>query len=204
MKEREEVVILSGVYVIKRVCGDYLNWRSLGFTEDITEARAFKKKGKDDKYISHLGSGVLSKLGNYDIVYVPNATRAAEGIIINEDVNASEFTSKVIETDVKENFNNYVSALQSTRSKLIKDMSEADLKQQDILHAIEFMSLDAVKRIKLMNALIDIRHERRKIKEEFEQTEIILKSISSVKFTDYKTFKYSISVVSDILGETTV
>lgn len=199
---------MSSVYVIKRVCGDYLNWRSLGFTEDITEARAFKTKVKANNYISQIGSGLLSKLGNYDIVYVPNATRVAGGIIINEDVDVgvdvSEFTSKVIETNVKENFNNYVSALQSTRSKLIKDMSEADLKQQDILHAIEFMSLDAVKRIKLMNALIDIRHERRKIKEEFEQTEIILKSISSVKFTDYKTFKYSISVVSDILGETTV
>lgn len=116
----------------------------------------------------------------------------------------SEFTGKVIETDVKENFNNYVNALQSTRRKLIKDMSEADLKQQDILHAIEFMSLDAVKRTKLMNALIDIRHKRRKIKEEFEQTELILKSISSVKFTDQKTFKYSSSFVFDVLGETTV
>lgn len=199
---------MSSVYVIKRVYGDYLNWSSLGFTEDITEARAFKTKCKADKYISHLGSGLLSKLGNYDIVYVPNATRVAGGIIINEDVDVgvdvSEFTSKVIETNVKENFNNYVNALQSNRRKLIKDMSEADLKQQDILHAIEFMSLDAVKRTKLMNALIDIRHERRKIKEEFEQTEIILKSISSVKFTDQKTFKYSSSIVSDILGETTV
>ena len=116
----------------------------------------------------------------------------------------SKFTSKVIETTVKENFNNYVSALQSNRSRLIKDMSEIDLKQQDILHAIEFMSLDAVKRTKLINALIDIRHERRKIKEEFEQTEIILKSISSVKFTDCKTFKYSSSIVSDILGKTIV
>ena len=55
-----------------------------------------------------------------------------------------------------------------------------------------------------MNALIDIRHERRKIKEEFEQTELILKSISSVKFTDQKTFKYSSSFVLDVLGETTV
>lgn len=198
------MVILSSVYVIKRVCGDYLNWRSLGFTEDITEARAFKTKCKADKYISHLGSGLLSKLGNYDIVYVPNATRVAEGIIINEDANMHEFTSKVIETDVKENFNNYVSALQSNRRKLIKDMSEIDLKQQDILHSIEFMSLDAVKRTKLMNALIDIRHERRKIKEEFEQTELILKSISSVKFTDQKTFKYSSSFVLDVLGEITV
>lgn len=204
LDERGEVVILSSVYVIKRVCGDYLNWRSLGFTEDITEARAFKTKCKADKYISHLGSGLLSKLGNYDIVYVPNATSVAGGIIINGDVDVSKFTSKVVETDVKENFNNYVNALQSNRSKLIKDMSEIDLKQQDILHAIEFMSLDAVKRTKLMNALIDIRHKRRKIKEEFEQTEIILKSISSVKFTDQKTFKYSSSVVSDILGETTV
>lgn len=204
------MVILSSVYVIKRVCGDYLNWRSLGFTEDITEARAFKTKCKADKYISHLGSGLLSKLGNYEIVYVPNASRAAEGIIIDEDVNMPEdvnipeFTSKVVETGVKENFNNYVNALQSNRSKLIKDMSEIDLKQQDILHSIEFMSLDAVKRTKLMNALIDIRHERRKIKEEFEQTELILKSISSVKFTDQKTFKYSSSFVLDVLGEITV
>ena len=195
---------MSSVYVIKRVCGDYLNWRSLGFTEDITEARAFKTKVKANNYISQIGSGLLSKLGNYDIVYVPNATRVAGGIIINEDVDVSKFTSKVVETDVKENFNNYVNVLQSNRSKFIKDMSEIDLKQQDILHAIEFMSLDAVKRTKLMNALIDIRHKRRKIKEEFEQTEIILKSISSVKFTDQKTFKYSSSVVSDILGETTV
>ena len=195
---------MSSVYVIKRVCGDYLNWRSLGFTEDITEARAFKTKVKANNYISQIGSGLLSKLGNYDIVYVPNATRVAGGIIINEDVDVSKFTSKVVETDVKENFNNYVNVLQSNRSKFIKDMSEIDLKQQDILHAIEFMSLDAVKRTKLMNALIDIRHKRRKIKEEFEQTEIILKSISSVKFTDQKTFNYSSSVVSDILGETTV
>ena len=202
------MVILSGVYVIKRVCGDYLDWRSLGFTEDITEARAFKTKVKANNYISHIGSGLLSKLGNYYIVYVPNATCVAGGIIINEDVDVgvdvSEFTSKVIETDVKENFNNYVNALQSNRRKLIKDMSEIDLKQQDILHAIEFMSLDAVKRTKLMNALIDIRHETRKIKEEFEQTELILKSISSVKFTDQKTFKYSSSFGFDVLGKTTV
>lgn len=195
---------MSSVCVIKRVCGDYLNWMSLGFTEDITEARAFKTEVKAGNYISHLGSGLLSKLGNYEIVCVPNATRVAERIIINEGVNMSKFTSKVIETTVKENFNNYVSALQSNRSRLTKDMSEIDLKQQDILHAIEFMSLDAVKRTKLINALIDIRHERRKIKEEFEQTEIILKSISSVKFADYKTFKYSSSVVSDILGKTIV
>lgn len=195
---------MSSVCVIKRVCGDYLNWRSLGFTKDITEAGAFKTEVKAGNYTSHLGSGLLSKLGNYEIVCVPNATRVAERIIINEGVNMSKFTGKVIETTVKENFNNYVSALQSNRSRLIKDMSEIDLKQQDILHAIEFMSLDAVKRTKLINALIDIRHERRKIKEEFEQTEIILKSISSVKFTDYKTFKYSSSVVSDILGKTIV
>ena len=126
------MVILSSVYVIKRVCGDYLNWRSLGFTEDITEARAFKTKVKANNYISQIGSGLLSKLGNYDIVYVPNATRVAGGIIINEDVDVSKFTSKVVETDVKENFNNYVNVLQSNRSKFIKDMSEIDLKQQDI------------------------------------------------------------------------
>ena len=112
-------------------------------------------------------------------------------------------TSKVADTPLKLQFEAYLTEMNNKFASLSKELSALDLEQQDILHHIELNTLDAVARIKLMNALIDIRKRRRICKEEFSQAQILCSALNKIKFVDERTFEYSSSIVTDVLEGTT-
>lgn len=112
--------------------------------------------------------------------------------------------SKTVDTEVKSEFDTYKSKLTDKKGKLIALLSEYDKKQEDILHCAELMSLDAVKRVKLMNALVEVRRKRREIKEQCSQIDSILCAIGKVDFKKEKSYEYSSDLVVNVLSGGTV
>jgi hypothetical protein len=83
--------------------------------------------------------------------------------------------------------------------------SNYDLKEQDILHYIEFEKYDAVTGSKLLKSLKKVRIDRRNIKDEYEELQSILMRLKNAGLKNYKrpqkTYTYRIISLDQVLSE---
>lgn len=208
------------LYFIKFENGKYLDWTTKSITTDLSLARFFKSEETARRFTKTMPQ-VFRKCG-VEIRVCPEVSKCLSiGRVVYDGRALSDnpcdsispvaygeakpdgktIVTTVIQTDVKKEFEDYISRLNKKLETLSSQISDYDKKQQDILHCVELVSIDAVKRVKLMNALIDIRKKRRECKEEFGQVSSILNGISKIKLTEVRDFEYSCNLVPDILGK---
>ena len=213
-------------YVIKYSDGTYVDVRGGGFAKTLKDARFFNKIDIAQKFmLSSISKKNMEK--KPEIRQCPTNKPTVNGRIAVYDSSVKDEQVGTIHTDVHfvnnepmygnavlngnkiscnvctnssiKEFEEYRSKLENRLQALIPLIQEYDKKQQDILHCVELMSLDAVKRVKLMNALIYLRHERRQVKEEYSQIESILSGISKVSLKEVRKYEYSFDLVPNIL-----
>lgn len=96
-----------------------------------------------------------------------------------------------------------INALNRRAEELQKELTQKQLAQEDILHYIEFGSVDAVGRTKLFNALKKVRLERREIKEECERMQSAKSRLSAVlsRPTPTRTYVPRVVNLESIVGK---
>jgi len=102
-----------------------------------------------------------------------------------------------------------VKNLQETLTKRFAELhrlkSNYDLKEQDILHYIEFEKYDAVAGSKLLKSLKKVRIERRSIKDEYEELQAILARLRNAGLQNFsrpqKEYAYRVISLEQILSE---
>ncbi len=102
----------------------------------------------------------------------------------NNDLQEIDTHCNDVEFEVPQNIQDWIDKLQelnglvneaeTRRKDLVSKLKDVEGRQQDILHYIEFCSLNACQGYKAYKQLKDIRQERRKIKNELEVIEFIL------------------------------
>lgn len=214
-------------YVIKYSDGTYVDVRGGGFAKTLKDAKFFKKLDVVQKFmLSSISKKNMDKkpeirqcntdkeiTGTGRIVTYDSSVKDEQVGTVHTDVhfvnnepmygnallNGNKISCNVCTNSSIKEFEEYKSKLEDRLQTLLPLIQEYDKKQQDILHCVELMSLDAVKRVKLMNALIDLRHERRQVKEEYSQIESILSGISKVSLKEVRKYEYSFDLVPNIL-----
>lgn len=88
-------------------------------------------------------------------------------------------------------FNKYCASLNIRHNELAKELSEADLEQQDILHFLEFDTYDAVTMVKVTKRLKEVRVKRRAIKDELLVIQSVLGRIGKAPLSHVAPNKYT-------------
>jgi hypothetical protein len=88
---------------------------------------------------------------------------------------------------------------------LAAKQKEIDIKEQEILHYIEFKKYDAVAGSKLIKLLRTTRQERRVIKDEMEELGSIKKRMENARLNNYKSpshkYTYNSTVIDKLLNK---
>ena len=102
--------------------------------------------------------------------------------------------------DYIRDFNKYNRSLNERHNKLVQELSQVDLEQQDILHFLEFDSYDAVTMMKVTKKLREVRGKRRIIKDELSEVQSVLERIGKAPLSHktQSTYTYKTAVLSDI------
>lgn len=156
--------------------------------------------GKNNVYInSDNGINIVNNIENSTKW---NSKEKAENVLVNccmstmikkHDLHVEEFCidSYLIRNGYIPKLINEVKNLQSITSKLnnrksylLEELSKADKKISDILHAAEFYDLNACQGYKLYKMLHEVRKERREIKNELDEINLFQNSSISQKSLD--------------------
>lgn len=90
---------------------------------------------------------------------------------------------------------NFFEEIEKEHSDLIKELTNKELEQQDLLHELELSNLDAVEITKVAISLKKVRKERRIIKNDIERVKIIK------NFTDKYNNRFIANEINGLIKE---
>ena len=102
--------------------------------------------------------------------------------------------------DYIRDFNEYCQQMNKRYQELVKELSEVDLEQEDILHFLELDTYNAVTMMKVTKRLKEVRSRRREIKNELAMVQPICSRIGKPTLTNTvpKRYNYRTDVLSGI------
>ena len=103
--------------------------------------------------------------------------------------------------DIKKLQIDFVNQADLRRKELIQELSQCDLAISDALHYLENEKCDAVGMVKTAKIIKELRHKRRGVKVEYEQTLCLLNTIKAKKLTRFEAnpgYTYRTNVMDDI------
>ena len=107
-----------------------------------------------------------------------------------------------MDTNYIAEYNQYLATIKSKFQECNKRLSEIDLKEQDLLHFLEFEKCDAITMMKVVKKLKEVRAKRREIKDEFDKINAVytrlcnLKNLKESEIT--KHYNYKTSIISEL------
>jgi hypothetical protein len=106
--------------------------------------------------------------------------------------------------DYRKEYNEYRERLWARKKELEAQLSDVDLKQQDILHFLENEKCDAVTMVRLAKRLKTLRTERRLIKNEYVELEPVCNRLTNaIKAKEKKdTYTYKTDIIVECIGIT--
>lgn len=105
-------------------------------------------------------------------------------------------------TSYVEHYNIYRDEIKKRKRELEEELSQVDLKQQDILHFLENEKCDAVTMSKATKKLIVVRKQRREIKEEWAYINWIwLRMKDKIQENNNHNYRYRTDIMNDIVEE---
>lgn len=188
----------DGRYIITNISSRlflYLTKRNdVAITTDINRAYRWAMKSKAENVLKCLPESITRK-GEWLVRdTLSDSVPVSDGVLDKvpdkftaDNNNASEDTSSetlsicsVIDSllSVGSDMKTYVTSLQRRRSSLYERLSVKDKEKEDICHFIEFNELDACKGFKIYKMLHEKLNERRKIKNELQQIDVLLKFLT--------------------------
>lgn len=171
---------------------------SFSITTDRRQAYKWNTFNKANNVLVNLPNSLSFYTTTWKIIFDKQSSKTTSITPTPILTSSSKSTSK---TSLKEDIISFRKRLEDELNSLSEQLSDVDKEKEDVIHYIEFNTLNACQGYKIYNLLHEIMQDRREIKNKFSYIQSILDNLDSTILKNNKPHTYTPKALPTLFTE---